>query len=125
MPSQRTKNSAVSGKLKTAIADLRILENLLRCDELDPRLLVDFRDALNRVRNVAWAAQQSVAARLSDGGGAGVSSILATERVRAAYQLCRILQEDLGHDEIEFQKGQLSELYTVAAALTRQLSDRL
>jgi hypothetical protein len=125
MPSQRTRNSAVSGKLKTAIADLRALENLLRSDELDPRLLVDFRDALNRVRNVAWAAQQSVAARLSDNGTAGVGSILAAERVRAAYQLCRTLQEDLGHEEIEFQRGQLSELHSVAAALTRQLNDRL
>jgi len=122
---RRTKNSAVSERLKTAISDLRACEHLLRCDELDPRLLGDFRDALNRVRNVAWAAQQSVAARLSDQGSAGVGSLLAGERIRAAYQLCRALQEDLGREEIDFQKGQLSELHTVATALARQLSDRL
>ncbi len=125
MPGKRNSNSAVSGRLKTAISDLRALEKLLHYDELDPRLLGDFRDVLNRVRNVAWAAQQSVAAQLSDNGSIGVDSILAAERVRAAYQLCRTLQEDLGHEEIEFQKGQLSELHSVAAALVRQLNDRL
>ncbi len=125
MAGKRNSNSVVSGKLKTAILDLRGLEKLLHYEELDPRLLGDFRDALNRVRNVAWAAQQSVAARVSDNDFNGVDSLLAAERVRAAYQLCRTLQEDLGHEEIEFQKGQLSELHSVATALVRQLNDRL
>jgi hypothetical protein len=122
---ERTRNSAVSEKVRTAITDLRVFENLLLYEELDPRLLGDFRDALNRVRNVAWAAQQSVAARLSDQGTAGVSSLLAAERVRAVYLLCRALQEDLGREEIVFQKGQLSELHAVATGLTRQITDRL
>jgi hypothetical protein len=115
LPGKRSGNSAVSGRLKTAISDLRALEKLLHYEELDPRLLGDFRDALNRVRNIAWAAQQSLASRLSEQGG-GVESLLAGERIRAAYHLCRAIQEDLSHEEIDFQKGQLSE---------RQISDRL
>jgi len=122
---QRAKNLSVSKKLKTTIADLRAFENLLLSDEVDPRVLGDFRDAINRVRNVAWAAQQSVVARLSGNGTAGVGSLLAVERIRAAYQLCRAIQEDLSREEIELQKGQLSELHTVATALAEQLNDHL
>jgi hypothetical protein len=121
----KPKRTAVSEKLKVAIGDLRVLQNLLCADDLDPRLLSDFRDVLNRIRNVAWAAQQAVAARLSGHGSGGVGSLLAAERIRATYQLCRALQEDLGRDGIEFQKGQLFELHAVATALTRQLSDRM
>lgn len=123
MAGKRNSNSVVSGKLKTAISDLRALEKLLHYDELDPHLLDAFRDALNRVRNIAWAAQQSLA--LSEQGSAGVDSLLAAERIRAAYHLCCAIQEDLSHEEIDFQKGQLSELHTVATALTRQIGDRL
>ncbi|MFZ1916439.1 MAG: hypothetical protein WAU58_02625 [Terriglobales bacterium] len=125
MAGKRNSNSVVSGKLKTAISDLRALEKLLHYDELDPHLLDAFRDALNRVRNIAWAAQQSLASKLSEQGSAGVDSLLAAERIRAAYHLCCAIQEDLSHEEIDFQKGQLSELHTVATALTRQIGDRL
>ena len=120
----RTKNS-VSEKMKKAISDMRAFETLLLHDDVDPRVLGDFRDALNRVRNVAWAAQQSVAGRLSDKGNGDVGCLLATERLRAAYQLCRALREDLNRDGIEFQKGQLAEMHVVAAALARQLKNRL
>jgi len=121
----KPKRSAVSEKLKTAILDLRVLQNLLRSGDLDPRLLGDFRDVLNRVRNVAWAAQQALAASLSGQGSGRVDSLLAAERIRATYQLCRALQEDLACEEIEFQKGQLFELHAATTALTRQLKNRL
>ncbi len=115
----------VSKRLKSAIADLKTLQGLIASDDLDSRLLTDFRDALNRVRNVAWAAQQSIESQLSGNDTSTIDTLLATERVRAAYQLCRSIQEDLGRGEIEFQKGQLFELHTVAAELTKNLKDRL
>ena len=115
------EDSAVSERLKTGIADLRTLQGYLVSDDLDPLLLTDFRDALNRVRTVAWAAQQSVEAKLSDQNTTDVGSLLAAERIRAAYQLCRLIQEDLGKNEIDFQKGQLTELQSVITTLAKQL----
>jgi hypothetical protein len=44
------------------------LQEVLSSGEVDPRLLSDFRDALHRVRNTAWAAQKYVAARMFDEG---------------------------------------------------------
>jgi len=125
MAAERSKDSPVSAGLQTAIADIQASHGLLLSDELDPRVLTEFRDVLNRVRNVAWAAQQSVAARISGEDPGAVGSLLAAERIRAAYQLCRLIQEDLTKNEIDFQKGQLSELYAVTKELAKQLKSRV
>lgn len=125
MNCEPAEDFVVSKHLKAAIADLRTLHGLLLSDDLDSRLLSDFRDVLNRVRNVAWAAQQSVFAQLSGEDPTAVASLLAAERIRASYQLCRLIQEDLGKDEIDFKKGQLSELHSVTAELSLRLKDRL
>jgi hypothetical protein len=86
------KNPAVSMRFKSAIKELQGLHKLLGRDDVDPRVLVDFRDALNRVRNTAWAAQQSAAHKLFDQGPTSMASLLPSERVRAAYQLCRSIR---------------------------------
>jgi len=124
MSSEPTPNSAVAGQLRSAIADLRTFQGLLLSEDLPACVLRDFRDALNRVRNTAWAAQQSLAAKVSGQGSTAVISLVAGERIRAAYQLCRAIQGDLAKEEIEFQKGQLAELRGAAADLAAQLKER-
>ena len=115
------KNSAVSLRLTNAIGELSALLELLRSDDLDPRVLGDFRDALNRIRNTTWAAQQAAENKLFEQGPTNMDSLLASERVRAAYQLCISIREDLENDNTQFQKGQLTELYAVAVRLTKHL----
>ena len=113
----------VAGRLENAIRELTGLHRALLSGEgLDPRILTDFRDALNRVRNTAWSAQQYLALKDTDGDASGVLSILTGERVRVAYQLCQTLQADLTNSEITFQAGQLIQLYVAAKALTEQLA---
>ena len=50
-----------------------------------------------------------------------MASFLAAERIRAAYQLCRAIQEDVRRDDIELQKGSVAELYGVAQSLVEEL----
>jgi hypothetical protein len=116
---------AMSERVSRAIVELKALQDPLLSGEVDPETLTDFRDALNRVRNTAWAAQQSAAAPLLEQDSAKVSSLLASERIRAAYQLCLSIREDVGRNEIELQKGQLLELYEVAKALVAELKRRV
>jgi hypothetical protein len=104
---------------------LTALHEPLLSGVIDPRVLADFRDALNRIRNTAWAAQQSANAPLFDQGATTVASYLTSERIRAAYQLCRSLHGDICRDDVEFQKGQLVELYGVAKTLVEKLKERL
>jgi hypothetical protein len=118
-------SGTVSRRLASAIRELRALQEPLMSGDIDPVVLTDFRDALNRVRNTAWAAQQSAAAPVLDQGPTAVASFLAAERIRAAYQLCRSIHDDVCKDDIQLQKGQLTEFYGVAKRLVDDLEGRL
>lgn len=118
-------NLGIEERLESAIVELLALQEVISADEVDARLLRDFRDALNRVRNTAWAAQKHVASRMFDEGPAGLVSFLAGERVRCAFQICRSVKEDLQNEAIEFQRGQLVELHSAVAGLQEQLKDRV
>ncbi len=118
---QRTGSPAVSSRLEKAIAELQGLNELLLSGDLDPRILADFRDALNRVRTAAWAAQQYVARKETDQGAGSVLAFLVGERIRATYQLCQSISEDLKRPDIPVQAGTLIQLCEVMSALTEQL----
>jgi len=111
----------VSGRLKNAVEELRRVDRLLLSGELDPRILTDFRDALNRVRNTAWSAQQYLTLKDNQQDSNSVLSLLAGERIRAMYQLCRALVSDLDSADVRFQSGQLAELH----AAIKKLADRM
>jgi two-component sensor histidine kinase len=111
--------------LESAIRDLQALQQVLHSGDLDAGILADFRDALNRIRNIAWAAQQLVASQVSDQGPESVNGLLASERIRATYQLCRAIGNDLTGDGIQFKRGQLSELHLAVTELAQQLKDKL
>jgi hypothetical protein len=119
------QSGAASERLASAIRDLQSLQQVLLSGDLDAGILADFRDALNRIRNTAWAAQQLVASQVSDQDLANVTSLLASERIRTTYQLCRAIGDDLGGNDIQFQKGQLSELHLAVTQLAQQLKDKL
>ena len=96
-------------------------ELLLAGEGLDPRILTDFRDSLNRVRNTAWSAHQYLAGKTAGEDSTSVFSILSAERVRVTYQLCQALQDDLKSHEANFQTGQLIQLHIAVKKLATQL----
>ena len=108
--------------LKEAVVELQRLHQVLLAGDLEPRVLADFRDALNRVRNTAWAAQQYVAFKETEQDSGSVLSLLVGERIRVTYQLCQAISDDLKRTDIEFQTGSLVQLYEVTKALTEQLN---
>jgi hypothetical protein len=112
-----------SDRLKAAIAELGGIQSLLVAGELDPRILTDFRDAVNRVRNTAWAAYQYTESRITGKDSRSIMSIVAGERIRAAYQLCQAIQDDLETTDVHLQAGQLIQLHAATKSLTDKLSD--
>src|SRR5208282_1589567 len=112
---------SVRAQLEKGISELQGLHKLLLSSEVDPDVLADFRDALNRVRNTAWAAQQYVVRKESDQDSTSVLSLLAGERIRAAYQLCQALADDLKGTDIKFQRGSLVQLHEITETLTEKL----
>ena len=113
----------VPSRLESAISELQGLHELLLSGDLDPRVLADFRDALNRVRTAAWAAQQYVARKETDQDSSSVLSFLVGERIRATYNLCQGLSDDVKRTDIKLQAGSLVLLHEVTKALTEQLND--
>jgi hypothetical protein len=121
---EATRN--VSERLGKAVAELRSLDRLLRSgEEIEARILTDFRDSLNRVRNAAWSAQQYLAQKDIGEDPANLRSILASERVRATYQLCQAVQHDLSTRAVKFQPGQLLQLQSIVNELAKSLNKTL
>ena len=111
----------VRSQVENVISELQGVHELMHSSDLDPAVLANFRDSLNRVRNTAWAAQQYVARGETDQDSSSVLSFLVGERIRAAYQLCQAINEDLKRTDIEVQASSLVQLYEVTKVLTEQL----
>jgi hypothetical protein len=120
--SESTAGSDASSTLEQAIVELQRLHEILLAGDLEPRVLADFRDALNRVRTAAWAAQQYMSCKETEQDSGSVLSFLVGARIRATYQLCQAISDDLKRTDIDFQSGSLVQLYEVITALTEQLS---
>jgi hypothetical protein len=86
-------------------------------------ILTDFRDAVNRVRNTAWAAYQYTESKITGKDSRSIISIVAGERIRAAYQLCQAIQDDLETADVHLQAGQLIQLHAATKSLTNKLRD--
>jgi hypothetical protein len=120
--SESTSGFGAQSPLEQAIVELQRLHEILLAGDLDPRVLTDFRDALNRVRTAAWAAQQYVIRKETDQDSGSILSLLAGERVRVTYQLCQAISEDLKRTDRDFQAGSLVQLHEATKALTEQLN---
>ncbi len=114
---------ATSEKLQGITEELRRAQSLLTTQaEFDPRILSEFRDALNRVRTAAWAMQQYVEHQMHERDPEHVFTLLAGERVRAGYQISKLIIEDLHNPEVKIQKGQLLELNDAVQQLAQELA---
>jgi hypothetical protein len=112
----------MSVRLQKVTTELRQLQDMLTSSEhADPRILTDFRDAVNRVRNTAWAVEQYANSKLTETDPTSVLSVLAGERVRVTYQLCKLVEGDLANPDIRFQIGQLMQLRDATKALEQEL----
>jgi hypothetical protein len=116
------KSPEPSQKLQGLNDELRLLEALLTAGvQFDPRILSEFRETMNRVRTTAWAMQQYIEITANDRDPKKVLTLLAGERVRAAFQMCEAIRADLKNDQVTFQKGQLLELNEAVQALAKEL----
>jgi hypothetical protein len=112
--------------LQSVTNELRRLEDLLLMAEgLDPLVLTDFRDVVNRVRHTAWAVHEYGELIADEKQQNPISSILAGERIRTVCQLCKLLDADLGNREINLQDGQLLGLYNATQELGHRLRERI
>jgi hypothetical protein len=81
-------------QLKKTCADLVRLECDMRSGPIDPRILSEFRDAVDHVRKTAWAVQEWQERQSRHHDAHTVLPLLTAERIRRATQLCEAITAD-------------------------------
>ena len=116
----------VTFRLKVAIDDLLKLEKDMkdsRSGAMDPRVLREFRDAVDYVRKTAWALQELQERQAHQRDIATVRSLLTDERVRRATQLSKALASDLESHEVGNATPGTAELFRAIEILHQRLAD--
>jgi len=111
-----------SFRLRKATAELVELELAIRCGDLNPRALREFRDAVDHIRKTAWVVQEWGERKAQGRETETVLSLLTLERIRRATQLTNDLATDLQSKEIAPQTTGLYELFSAVERLHRVLS---
>ncbi len=78
---------------------------------------------MNRVRNRAWAAYQYAESKIAGKDSGNIISLAAAERMRAVYQLCQAIQEDLASTNVDLQANELIQLHAATNTLTEKLDE--
>lgn len=116
------KGLSLSKRLQAAATELHDLEQSIKGGDFDPRLLRDFREAVDYVRTTSWAVQEWVGLREGKGDPYGVLPILSAERVCRTTQLASDLILDLQTVEVGIETKGLPDLFVAIDNLHRFLA---
>ena len=112
---------SLTARLRETTVGLQELERSVISGDLDPRVLSEFRNAVDHIRNTAWAVQQGVGAREQSGDQYAVLPALAAQRVQRATQLANDLCLDLQTVEVTAYTEGVGDLYRAVDDLRRRL----
>lgn len=90
-----------SFQLKKSCADLVRLEYQMRSGSIDPRVLREFREAVDNVRKTAWAVQEWQERESKQQDPQSVIPLLTVESIRRATQLCEAIASASAAHEID------------------------
>jgi len=112
---------AMSVQITRTIADLNQMEQKLIVDGVDPRILAQFHDAVEHIRQTAWSVVQWVELNSSGGDPFEVLPLLEAERMHMLRKLAHNVTADLDSGSItRFTEG-IATVYEVVQTLYRGL----
>jgi len=112
---------SVSERLKATTDELQKLEQLVVGGDCSPRVLADFRVAVDSIRQTAWAVQQWIELQRQQRDPYTVLGLLTEERVRRAMQINKDLTMDLDSLEMGLETEGLGKLYEAVRGLHERL----
>jgi hypothetical protein len=112
---------SLSERLKAITQELQELEKLVLSGDFSPRVLSEFRTAVDNVRQTAWAVQQWTELQEQHRDPYTVLGILSQERVRRATQITRDLTLDLESLELGVETQGLRDLFRTVERLHERL----
>lgn len=110
-------------RLRKTTGELQKLDQAIKSGNIDPRVLREFRDAVDYVRKTAWAVQEWQERQTQQRDTTTVLPLLVTERVRRATQLCAAIAKDLNEHEITSETIGIKKLLRAAEELSRGLAE--
>ena len=119
---QESSVRPVSERLKAATDELQELEKLVVSSDSCPRVLSEFRDAVDSIRQTAWAVQQWTELQQQHRDPYSVLGVLSQERVRRATQIVRDLTIDLESLELGLETQGLATLIHAVEGLSERLT---
>lgn len=117
----RKKGSSLTERLQATTVELQELEQLVKSGDLDGRVLSEFQNTIDHIRNTTWVVQQWVGAREQSGDPYAVLPTLAAQRVKRATQLVNDLSLDLQTVDVSVETEGMSSLYAAIDDLHRRL----
>ncbi|MGA3091112.1 MAG: hypothetical protein ABSD75_21090 [Terriglobales bacterium] len=112
---------SVSERLKAATEELQVLEKLVVSADSSPRVLSEFRSAVDSIRQTTWAVQQWTELQQQHRDPYSVLGILSENRVRRATQIARDLTIDLESLEVGYETEGLAKLFHAIEGLYERL----
>jgi hypothetical protein len=115
------EKSSAGATLDTMITALSEAQHVAESSDLDARVQIEFRQALDHIRHTASAVQQWFEAHAKSSDPYAVLPVLATQRVHRAAQLAKDLSLDLENMDVNVETEGLQDLYEAISHLHRQL----
>jgi hypothetical protein len=119
--SQAGPGATAAARLAAMITALSEVQHLADSNDLDGRVAVEFRHALDHIRHTASAVQLWFEAHGKSADAYAVLPILATQRVRRSAELARDLSLDMENMDVTLETEGLQDLYKAVGQLHRQL----
>jgi len=110
--------SDITARVEQATQELLEIEKLIGSGAVDGRILQDFREAVNHIRQTSWAVQRWLELRDKKQDPYGAVDLMVRERIRCATQLSRELGHDIEGSEVDIETEGLSALQVEVNALS-------
>ena len=95
---------------KKASLELQNLEKALKCEDIDCRLLEEYRGAVDYIRTAATAVQQLRASQVQGLDNSDALATLALDRIRHVTNLCHAVLNDLDSGRVKDGSKGIGEL---------------
>ena len=111
-----------SFQLKKACAELVRLEYDMRTGPIDPRVLQEFRDAVDNVRKTAWAVQEWQERQFKQHDPQTVLPLITAERIRRTTQLSKAIMTDLAAHDVTRNTPGIEDLFRAVESLHQHVA---
>jgi len=116
-----TATRSIAERLQGAAQEVKALEQLIVSGDFSPRILGDFRNAVDSVRQTARIVQLWMGLQREHRDPYSVLTTLSEDRVRRATQLAKDLTVDLQSLDVDLGTEGLTELFRAIEELHERL----